>query len=636
MADTQETETPAAPEQAETTEATEEATPPATEAPADPAEAPAEAPAEGAAPEEVPEGTGGDGGGEQAEQEGDKQPDGDAAPEAEAPAEGEAKEGEATPAGEGEGGAVEGEKTEDGEEKPQTPAAGEGEQQTEGEAEKQEGEPAVEEGGEKAVTDGGEAEGEGKEAPDGEVKPEGQADGEGGAEGAAEGEQAPAETGEGPADAGDGEAQAEGEAKEEGAEQTDTPREEEGKSPLPQSDTFAEGERPESTLGVGEKLSREPTPTGDQGETIQPDMLVPTTPDRQASPEMGEPVQQTLYEEEEREGDDDMEAEEPQFDRDLLIERYHAALQEREQLQGQNYQLQHKLAEYFRKKKADERQDYDKNVTDQEQRYLKYMAQLEELRRQEQHERENSQLQIEEFKDRCEEKKAKVDEERSKFMDFRKQVALNAINSRSGKPIPPKDIEQYLSNANRKEGEVVTVRLENIKLKNKLKKKEQQLKSKEELAEGLHLIDFEQLKIENQTYNEKIEERNEELLKLRKKITSTVQVLTHLKEKLQFVYAENHVQKGNLKDVEAYVAQRRDILSRTKQARDSLRIDNQRLRQNCGLLGNEPLLRDFEERKDESDDLKDQLESLRMQHAELTLNCNQVRRKIEQARSGRP
>ena len=46
----------------------------------------------------------------------------------------------------------------------------------------------------------------------------------------------------------------------------------------------------------------------------------------------------------------------------------------------------------------------------------------------------------------------------------------------------------------------------------------------EELAAGLHLIDFEQLKIENQSLNEKIEERNEELLKLRKKTTSTVQV----------------------------------------------------------------------------------------------------------------
>ena len=40
----------------------------------------------------------------------------------------------------------------------------------------------------------------------------------------------------------------------------------------------------------------------------------------------------------------------------------------------------------------------------------------------------------------------------------------------------------------------------------------------------MHMIDFEQLKIENQSLNEKIEERNEELIKLRKKTTLTVQV----------------------------------------------------------------------------------------------------------------
>lgn len=50
--------------------------------------------------------------------------------------------------------------------------------------------------------------------------------------------------------------------------------------------------------------------------------------------------------------------------------------------------------------------------------------------------------------------------------------------------------------------------------------------SQEELAEGLHLIDFEQLKIENQSLNEKIEERNEELAKLRKKTATTVQVIS--------------------------------------------------------------------------------------------------------------
>lgn len=47
----------------------------------------------------------------------------------------------------------------------------------------------------------------------------------------------------------------------------------------------------------------------------------------------------------------------------------------------------------------------------------------------------------------------------------------------------------------------------------------------------------------------------QELLKLRKKITTTVQVLTHLKEKLQFVQAENSEQRSNLRTVEAYAAQ---------------------------------------------------------------------------------
>ena len=40
------------------------------------------------------------------------------------------------------------------------------------------------------------------------------------------------------------------------------------------------------------------------------------------------------------------------------------------------------------------------------------------------------------------------------------------------------DIDLYLTNEDKKEAEVVSVRLENIKLKNKLKKKESQLKSK--------------------------------------------------------------------------------------------------------------------------------------------------------------
>ena len=68
------------------------------------------------------------------------------------------------------------------------------------------------------------------------------------------------------------------------------------------------------------------------------------------------------------------------------------------------------------------------------------------------------------------------------------------------------------------------MRLKTLRLRLALRKLERSVKAKEELAEGLHLIDFEQLRIENQSLTEKIEERNEELLKLKKKTTTTLQV----------------------------------------------------------------------------------------------------------------
>jgi len=78
------------------------------------------------------------------------------------------------------------------------------------------------------------------------------------------------------------------------------------------------------------------------------------------------------------------------------------------------------------------------------------------------------------------------------------------------------------------------VRLRNINLRLTLRKLEASLKAKEQLAEGLHMVDFEQLKIENGSLIEKIEERGAELHKLKQKKTAAVEVLSHVKEKLHF------------------------------------------------------------------------------------------------------
>jgi hypothetical protein len=109
------------------------------------------------------------------------------------------------------------------------------------------------------------------------------------------------------------------------------------------------------------------------------------------------------------------------------------------------------------------------------------------------------------------------------------------VFSRTGKKISKKVLDEWEEMDALKDQEVHQYRLQNIALRNRLANKEKILKKKEQLADGLHLIDFEQLKIENQTLNEKIEERNEELHKLRKKITTTVVILSHTREKLQYV-----------------------------------------------------------------------------------------------------
>ncbi|KAJ3126957.1 Coiled-coil domain-containing protein 96 [Physocladia obscura] len=295
--------------------------------------------------------------------------------------------------------------------------------------------------------------------------------------------------------------------------------------------------------------------------------------------------------------------EEEIIDREALIASIKQQLDLKEKLQAKNSFLQNKLGEYFKRKRTDDVHDSEKSVADQEQlyqgptiRYANCMTALSTLRTEYESLNSTNSKIVNEYKSKLGQHSLEASERGEEFVKFKRATALAAENSRTGKSIPTKTVAQLEATDQRKEMEVAAVRLDHIKLRNKLKRHEQLLRQKEELADGLHLIDFEQLKIENQTYNEKIEERNEELLKLRKKITNIVQVLTHVKEKLQFVQAENSNLRKDLKCLDRDVAVRRDSLPASKQARDGIKNLNNMIRQKNGLLGNKPLLRDFEEK----------------------------------------
>ncbi|XP_070603074.1 cilia- and flagella-associated protein 184 [Erythrolamprus reginae] len=398
---------------------------------------------------------------------------------------------------------------------------------------------------------------------------------------------------------------------------------------LPTGASFEEGEEAEpSPLQVGAELSHRVSRSLwelEQREGSIHSLVVGGSPDSQESPgETEEQREQRAAEEQRRRLD--------------LMEQYRQLLAERGRLRSYNAKLQGKLADVLNKAKAKDRaRELEHHIPDWEQRYSRYLAMLEKLRSQQAEEAAWYQKEIDALQRSCDQKLTVVESEWKAYQAIKKEIAVYTMGRRlGGKQAAVKEVEKIQAKEQSKEKEMTEVRLENIKLKHRVQKLEASLKAQEELAEGLHLIDFEQLKIENQTYNEKIEERNEELHKLRRKVTNTVQVLSQVKEKLQFVEADNQGQKAQLMAVESLVAQNRDILTRTKQIRDRLRIDNQRLQQKCGLLGNTLLLRDFEEKVDAAEILKEKLEILKRRHAGLSLTCNGIKKKIKGAKSFLP
>lgn len=151
------------------------------------------------------------------------------------------------------------------------------------------------------------------------------------------------------------------------------------------------------------------------------------------------------------------------------------------------------------------------------------------------------------------------------------------------------------------------------------------LRKKEQLADGLHLIDFEQLKIENQTLNEKIEERNDELSKLRQKIVTNVIILSHNREKYQFILKQNENQGQKLKLLEDELKKSKEQLADDTNKLKKKQFENVKLSQQTGIVAKPTLSKDFEVREVEKQQLLAAIEELKQKHGNLIMIIEQAR-----------
>jgi len=453
----------------------------------------------------------------------------------------------------------------------------------------------------------------------------------------AEEEAAPAEAAEAEP-AGDAEAEAPAEAEAEGgageipAEGEAAPADAE--APVEGEAAAAEGEAPEAEAPEGE--AAEAAPEAEAGEAV------PEAEPVAEAEKVEEPGDADADEDAEEEGEEDAAGKEPEDDEgamelgdggeeeeddDLedkpdpmveLQEKYDQLLELQERAMQNNVALQRRV---IQRKVADKSYDASEKQSEGKVTEHKYQNMLHNVHS----ERLKLRLQqvkaarmSEELKNQLEAKRQKAIECRDSFQEFKRQVAKHAEYARTGKTIQEKIIQEVEEFELDKDAEVEEVRGSNISLKNRLAKLEQSLRKKDELAENLHVIDFEQLKIENQTLNEKIEERNEELHKLRKKTNVTVQIITHMREKVQFVQQEYQVLKSELSQLDQDLGAQRDLVAKTKHERDEHRAEFAKLKQQSGIMNSEHLTKDFEARAEHITELKDSIANLKKRHGQMT------------------
>ncbi|XP_034281496.1 coiled-coil domain-containing protein 113 isoform X3 [Pantherophis guttatus] len=147
--------------------------------------------------------------------------------------------------------------------------------------------------------------------------------------------------------------------------------------------------------------------------------------------------------------------------------------------------------------------------------------------------KENSERTLQNYLAILEEADIRLVEIKRAMIEFDKDI-VKTITKKKGSVIASDKVLRYLEDWIRSRDVMKEkIHLKNDSLKVQKKKMQMQLKQKEELGEALHEVDFQQLKIENAQFLEKIDERNQELLQLKLTVGNTLQILNFYKERVK-------------------------------------------------------------------------------------------------------
>ncbi|POI30091.1 hypothetical protein CIB84_006158 [Bambusicola thoracicus] len=320
-------------------------------------------------------------------------------------------------------------------------------------------------------------------------------------------------------------------------------------------------------------------------------------------------------------------------EREALLAEYRALEAERQRLHQADGRLQLLLGEALRSQRGERRAD----EAGGQQLFAERLRELRELWRRREREAASWRQRVDARRRDREESEARAGAAWAAFQAREKAVAVQTLRRRrGGREAALKTVGDIQARERDKETSVREARLENLKVKLEVRHLESVLRAHGETLRGRHLAELNHMKKENQKLDEKLDGLKGEVLKLKTKVANAERILSHVREKLRLVEAENRGRQAELRAIMSILQQKRDVLTKIKQARDGLQAHEVQLQQLHGLLGEETLLRDLEEKGNAMGLLPQQLEALKRRHTALILKQREIQKKISKANSFLP
>merc|ERR1712176_807287 len=160
----------------------------------------------------------------------------------------------------------------------------------------------------------------------------------------------------------------------------------------------------------------------------------------------------------------------------------------------------------------------------------------------------------------------------------RRDIVVGAENIRTGATMAENVLKYLEDKLTQKDMLINKLLMKNQAYKTSIKKKEKQLKSKQETGDDLQYIDFHQLQIENQQFVVRIEEANTELLDLKRRSGRTVKILNNMKKKLSSLTAEAKFLEDEIKERKAMLAKTEHDFCKVVEEKDAAKKEHKKLR----------------------------------------------------------